>query len=107
MVKSANTLVTKLGRKANYNTLKAWSSAVEDWVYSHTQMYPEKLGPAAIRTVARVTAPPELYTTLDSDGALGTRHGASDTRWETLMEHLRDVLGCSAINLKLGLATLR
>ena len=109
MVKSANTLVvTKLGKKANYNALKAWSSAVEDWVYSHTQMYPEKLGPAAIRSVARMTMHPELYSALEADGALGARHGTSaDTRWETLMEHLRDILGCSAINLKLGLATLR
>ena len=37
MVKSANTMVvSKLGKDANYNTLKEWSSAVEDWVYSHT-----------------------------------------------------------------------
>ena len=109
MVKSANTLVvTKLGLKANYGALKAWSSAVEDWVFNHTNVYPENLGPAAIRSVARMTMDPELYTALDADGALGNRHVASsDVRWEGLMEHLRDILGCSAINLKLGLATLR
>ena len=109
MVKSANTLVvTKLGLKADYSGLKAWSSAVEDWVFNHTNVYPENLGPAAIRSVARMTMEPELYTALDTDGALGNRHdGSLDTHWESLMEHLRDILGCSAINLKLGLATLR
>ena len=51
---------------------------------------------------------PELYVALEADGALGGRHGSSaDTRWESMMEHLRDILGCSAINLKLGLATLK
>lgn len=36
MVKSAPTMVTKLSKSANYEALKAWASAVDDWVFSHT-----------------------------------------------------------------------
>ena len=108
MIKSAPTMVTKLVKTANYDTYKAWSSAVDDWVFSHTQIYPEKLGPSAVRSIARMTLDPELYAALEGDGALGGRAGsASETKWEAMMEHLRDRLGCSSINLKLGLATLR
>ena len=50
----------------------------------------------------------ELYTALEGDGALGHRSEESEgASWEQMMEHLRDRLGCSPINLKLGLATLR
>ena len=81
---------------------------MDDWVFSHTQIYPEKLGPSAVRSIARMTLDPELCAALEGDGALGGRAGsASETKWEAMMEHLRDRLGCSSINLKLGLATLR
>lgn len=36
MVKSAPTMITKLRKSASYEALKAWSSAVYDWVFSHT-----------------------------------------------------------------------
>ena len=111
MIKSAPTMVKKLGKNANYDVYKAWSSAVDDWVLTHTQVYPESLGPSAVRSVSRMTLDPELYAALEGDGALGGRQGSSEnpleTKWEAMMEHLRDRLGCSAINLKLGLATLR
>lgn len=55
MVKSAPTMVTKLKTSANYEVLKAWASAVDDWVFSHTQVYPDCLGPTAVRSVARMT----------------------------------------------------
>ena len=101
-------MVSKLSTSANYEQMKAWSSAVDDWVFSHTQIYPDSLGPAAVRSVARMTLSAELYTALEGDGALGSRSGpATDASWEQMMEHLRDRLGCSPINLKLGLATLR
>lgn len=110
MVKSAPTMVTKLKTNANYEVLKAWASAVDDWVFSHTQVYPDCLGPTAVRSVARMTLQPELYTALEGDGALGGRAGwqaGKETTWEKMMEHLRDRLGCSRVNLKLGLAFLR
>jgi hypothetical protein len=48
-------MVTKLKTNANYEVLKAWASAVDDWVFSHTQVYPDCLGPTAVRSVARMT----------------------------------------------------
>ena len=62
MVKSALTMVTKLSNSANYGTLKAWASAVEDWVFSFTQVMPEDLGPMAVRAVARMTLTVDLYS---------------------------------------------
>ena len=49
MVKSAPTLVGKLPTTATYEELKAWSSAVDDWVHSHIQAYPDSLAPTAVR----------------------------------------------------------
>ena len=83
---------------------------MDDWVFSHTQVYPDHLGPTAVRSVARMTLDPELYTALEGDGALGGRIGRGDATgasWSEMMEHLRDRLGCSRANLKLGLAFLR
>ena len=36
MIKSAPTLVDKLKSTANYEQMKNWLSAVDDWLYSHT-----------------------------------------------------------------------
>lgn len=47
---------------------------------------------------------------MEGDGALGGRAGwqaGKETTWDKMMEHLRDRLGCSRVNLKLGLAFLR
>ncbi len=75
MVKSASTMVTKIGSDATYDTLKAWQSAVEDWVFTSTSITPEDLGPISVRSVARMTLKPELYTALDNAGAMGGRTG--------------------------------
>jgi hypothetical protein len=108
MVKSAPTMVTKLPKSANYETLKAWTSAVEDWVFSHTQVFPEDLGPTAVRSIARMTLSAELYSILENSGALGNRSGKGEpASWNRMMDHLREKLGCSSANLKLGLAMLR
>ena len=100
-------MVTKLTKNATYGALKAWASAVEDWVYSHTHVMPEDLGPMAVQSVARMTLTAELYSALETTGALGSRTGAgAQASWVTMMEHLREKLGCSSANLKLGLAVL-
>ena len=71
-------------------------------------MLPDRLGPSAVRSVARMALAPDLYSRLEGDGALGGRHGNDeDARWEVLLEHLRDRLGCSRVNLRWGLAWLR
>ena len=71
-------------------------------------MLPDRLGPSAVRSVARMALAPDLYSRLEGDGALGGRHGSDeDARWEVLLEHLRDRLGCSRVNLRWGLAWLR
>ena len=57
-----------------------------------------------------MTLEAELYTALEGDGALGGRMGNTTTapaQWDRLMEHLRDRLSCSKLNLKLGLAFLK
>lgn len=71
-MKSAAAMVKKLGPAAKYDQLKAWSSAVDDWVHSHMQVYPDALAPTAVRSVARMTLEAELYTALEEEGALGT-----------------------------------
>ncbi len=72
MIKSAPAMVTKLTKSMNYGALKAWASAVEDWVYSHTHIMPDKLGPMAVQSVARMMLELELYSTLEAKGALGS-----------------------------------
>ena len=54
-----------------------------------------------------MTLSAELYTTLEGDGALGSRGKELETRWDVMMEHLRERLGCTRVNLKIGLARLR
>ncbi len=62
----------------------------------------------AVRSVARMTLTAELYSQLENAGALGNRSGAGQpATWSNMMEHLREHLGCSSANLKLGLAVLR
>ena len=70
MVKSVSTMVTKLLDTAAYAKFKAWLSVVEDWVASHLGAALEALGPHAVRTVARLTMTPELYTVLKTTGVL-------------------------------------
>ena len=101
-------MVTKLMKAATYGTLKVWASAVEDWIFSQTQVMPEDLGPMAVRSVARMMLAAELYSQLENAGTLGSRTGAGEpASWPRMMEHLREKLGCSTANLKLGLAVLR
>ena len=107
MIKSAPMMVTKLTKGVNYGAFKAWASAVEDWVYSHTHIMPDELSPMAVWSVARMTLELELYSALEAKGALGSRSGSGpEAQWPTMMEHLREKLGCSRANLKLGLAVL-
>ena len=51
---------------------KAWLSAVEDWVSSHTHTMPDNLGPATVRTMACLTMSPDIYSWLETSSALGT-----------------------------------
>ena len=90
MVKSVSTMVKKLPGTANYTQLKAWSSAVEDWVYSHMNIQPDRLGPTAVRQVARMSLEAELYTSLAEEGALGGLQGRDgpDAVWGVMMELL-------------------
>ena len=75
MVKSVSTMVTKLPDTTTYTKFKAWLSAVEDWVAGHLGAALEALGPHAVRTVARLTMTPELYTVLETTGVLGMQTG--------------------------------
>lgn len=84
-----------LAGTAKYESYKAWESAVGDWVFSHTSLVPGELRPYSVRSVARMTMTPELYTSLDNAGAMGTREKeGSQASWRTMTEHLQDKLGC-------------
>ena len=108
MIKSASNMVTKLDKDASYETFKAWQSSVEDWVFSHTYLYPSNLGPISVRTVARMTLKPELYTSLDNAGAMGSRtDGGAPASWRTMTEHLKDKLGYNTAHLKIGLSLMK
>ena len=108
MVKSAPAMVTKLAIDANYEAWKAWESSVEDWVFSHTSLYPADLGPISVRSIARMTMKPDLYTALDNAGAMGNRtYSGAQASWKTTMEHLKDKLGCNTAHLKIGLSLLK
>lgn len=89
MIKTVGRLVTPLDGSAKYESYKAWESAVGDWVFSHTSLLPSELGPTSVRSIARMTMKPELYTSLDNAGAMGSR-GKSGVRasWKTMTEHL-------------------
>lgn len=106
MIKTVGRLVTPLEGNANYEVYKAWESAVGDWVFSHTSLMPAELGPTSVRSVARMTMKPELYTSLDNAGAMGSRGGGKAT-WKGMAEHLQDKLGCNTAHLKIGLSLMK
>ena len=64
-------MVTRLQERATYASFKAWLSAVEDWVSSHTHTTPDNLGPATVHAVARLTMSLDVYSWLETSGALG------------------------------------
>ena len=108
MIKSAPTMVSKLDKEASYEIFKAWQSSVEDWVFSHTSLYPSDLGPISVRSVARMTLKPELYTILDNAGTMGSRTNEGiQATWTTMTEHLKDKLGYNTAHLKIGLSLMK
>ena len=72
MVKSLAQMVTHLQEWATYTSFKAWLLVVKDWVLSHTHILPENLGPVTIRTMAHLTISPDIYSWLETSGALET-----------------------------------
>lgn len=108
MIKTVGRLVSPLESSATYDQYKAWESAVGDWVFSHTSIAPCDLGPTSVRSVARMTMKPELYTLLDNAGAMGSRAGnRGQADWKAMSEHLQDKLGCNSAHLKIGLSLLK
>ena len=72
MVKSSVQIVTRLQEWATYASFKAWLLVVEDWVSSHNHTMPNNLGPVTIRAIARLMMSPDVYSWLETSGALGT-----------------------------------
>ena len=72
MVKSSAQMVTRLQERATYASFKAWLLAVKDLVLSHTHTAPDNLGPVAVHAVACLTMSPDIYSWLETSGALGT-----------------------------------
>ena len=72
MVKSSAQMVTRLQEWATYASFKAWLSVVKDWVLSHTHTTPDNLGLATIHAMAHLTISPDVYSWLETSGALGT-----------------------------------
>ena len=70
MVKSSAQMVTRLQEQATYTSFKAWLSAVEDWVSSHTHTTPDNLGLATVHAVAHLTMSLEVYSWLETCGTL-------------------------------------
>ena len=64
-------MVTHLEEWTNHASIKAWLSAVEDWVLSHTHTMPNNLGPATIHPVACLTMSQEVYFWLETSSVLG------------------------------------
>ena len=73
MIKTVGRLMIPLEGAAKYQSYKAWEAAVGDWAFSHTALVPSDLGPYSVRSVARMTMKPELYTNLDNARAMGIR----------------------------------
>ena len=65
-------MVTCLQEWTTYASFKAWLSAVEDWVSSHTYTTPDNLGLAAIHAVACLMMSLDIYSWLETSGTLGT-----------------------------------
>lgn len=95
-------MVTKLVPKASYSVFKAWKSSVCDWVVSCATVKPEALGPQAVRSVARITIAPLLYTDLEEAGGLGKRDGV-DITWESMLKQLVEILHLSPTYLYVSL----
>ena len=72
MVKSSAQMVTHLQEQATYASFKTWLLMVEDWVLSQTRTKPYNLGPATINAVAHLTISQDIYSWLETCGALGT-----------------------------------
>ena len=89
MIKSVRIMVAPLEASAKYGDYKMWEAAVGVWVFTNTNLTPAELGPYPVRSVARITLKPELYTSLDNSGAmgLGSRSG-TQVSWKGMLEHI-------------------
>ena len=58
-------------KAATYALFKAWLLAVEDWVLSHTHTMPDNLGLVTVWVVAHLTMSLDVYSWLETCGALG------------------------------------
>ena len=64
-------MVIHLQGQATYALFKAWLLAVEEWVSSHTHSMLEKLGLATVYAIACLTMSLDVYSWLETCGALG------------------------------------
>ena len=64
-------MVNHLQEWAIYTSFKAWLSAVEDWMLSHTHTMPENLGSVTIHAMAYLTMSPDMYSWLETYNILG------------------------------------
>jgi hypothetical protein len=89
MIKLVRIMVTPLESNAKYGAYNMWEAAVGDWVFNHTALVPTELGPYSVRSVARMTLKPDLYTSLDNSGAMGARSkNGAPASWKTMLEHI-------------------
>ena len=82
MLKSRSSLLaTRLDceKEVKFPAYKAWLSALTDWVFGHTQLPLEMIGPNSLRSVMRMALTQEFYDRLDEAGAL-----AGDVSWRAI-----------------------
>ena len=98
-------MVTKINAKSEFPAYKAWKSAVKDWVFGCTSIYPKDLGPQAVRSVAQMTMDQKLYADLEDAGALGVREaGGAGAYWDKMLGTLSEMIHCSPAYLYASLA---
>ena len=82
MLKSRSSLLaTRLDcvREVKFPAYKAWLSALADWVFGHTQLPLEMIGPNSLQSIMRMALMQEFYDRLDEAGAL-----AGDVSWKAI-----------------------
>ena len=103
MVKSANVLIDKLKDGCTFDSFKAWTSFMYDWVNSHTQLTPDDLGPKSLRQILKMGISNEFFTALSSSGALGSIDAdgsRGNFTWKSFLDHVRERLRVSCFDLK-------